>query len=87
MSAGQFKSHVPTAHAFRFRRVALAVGGVGLLVLAGCATVDVNKAIARADQDSGGLTGGKLTLAQTDQARSELRSTATALLAKPLRQP
>jgi outer membrane protein TolC len=84
MSAGQFKSHVATMPAFRLRRVALAVGGAGLLFLAGCATVDVNKAIARADQDVGGLTGGKLTLAQTDQARSELRNTASALLAKPL---
>ena len=84
MSAGQFQSHFATANVFRLRRVALAVGGAGLLLLAGCATVDVNKAIARADQDVGGLTGGKLALAQTDQVRSELRSTATALLAKPL---
>ncbi len=84
MSAAQFKSHFATANVFRLRRVALAVGGAGLLLLAGCATVDVNNAIARADQDTGGLTGGKLTLAQTEQARSELRNTATALLAKPL---
>jgi len=84
MTANPHKGQAITAHAFRFRRAALAVGGAGLLFLVGCATVDVNKAIARADRDVGGLTGGKLTLAQTDQARSELRSTAAALLAKPL---
>lgn len=84
MSAGHFKLRVATVRGFRLRRVALAVGGAGVLFLTGCATVDISKAIARADQDVGGLTGGKLTLAQTDQVRSELRNTAAALLAKPL---
>lgn len=64
--------------------MAIAVGGASLIFLAGCATVDVNRAIARADEDVGGLTAGKLALAQTDQVRSEWRNTATALLAKPL---
>ena len=63
---------------FRLQRVALAVGGAGLLLLAGCATVDVNKAIARADQDAGGFDRWQAhARSKPNKARSELRSTAT----------
>ena len=74
------------AKAYRFRPtcVALALVAVGTLLLAGCATVDINQSITRANLDAGSLTGGKLTLAQTDRERGELQSTAAALLAKPL---
>ena len=60
----------------------LAVSGV--LLLTGCATVDINQSIARVNQDAGSVTGGKLTLARTDRERNELRGMATVILARPL---
>ena len=73
MIANHGKARAAPANAFRPRRLILALVGVGTLVLAGCATVDINRAIARAGQDSGDLTGGKLSLARTDRERSELQ--------------
>jgi len=84
MIANHGKARAAPANAFRPRRLILALVGVGTLVLAGCATVDINQAIARAGQDSGDLTGGKLSLARTDRERSELQSAAAAILGKPL---
>ena len=84
MIASHGKARAAPANAFRPRRLILALVGVGTLVLAGCATVDINQAIARAGQDSRNLTGGKLSLARTDRERSERQSAAAAILGKPL---
>jgi outer membrane protein TolC len=72
------------AHRVRPTRAVLALVATGTLILAGCATVDVKQSIARVNQDAGSLTGGKLTLAQTDRERGELHIAATAILSKPL---
>ena len=78
--------HAPAATAFRVRptRMMLALIATGTLILAGCASVDIRQSIARANQDALNLTGGKLTLAQTDRERVDLQATATLILAKPL---
>jgi outer membrane protein TolC len=57
-----------------------------VLLLTGCATVDVNQSLARVNLDAGGLTGGKLGLAQSEADRVASQSNANALLAKPLTQ-
>ena len=74
------------AKAYRFgpTRLVLGLAVAATLLLAGCATVDINQSIARANHDTGSLTRGKIMLAQTDRERGELQSTATAILAKPL---
>ena len=72
------------AVSFRSNRLMLALVAAGTLILTGCATIDINQSIARANQDATSLTGGKLTFPQTDRERAELQSTAAAILAKPL---
>ena len=62
------------------------VAACGVLLLAGCATVDVNQSVARANQEALDFTGGKLTLAQSEADRSALQKTTSGLLAKPLSQ-
>lgn len=64
----------------------LAASAIGVLLLAGCATVDVNQSVARANQEIGSVTGGKLSLARSDSDRRALRQTAAELLSKPLTQ-
>lgn len=72
------------ARSFRATRAALCCAAAGALLLAGCATVDINQSIARVNQDTGSVTGGKLALARTDRERDDLQSAATAILANPL---
>ena len=66
--------------------VALTIGVIGALLLTGCATVDINQSIARVNLDAGSVTGGKLSLAQSEADRVASQSSANALLAKPLTQ-
>ena len=59
---------------------------IGVLLLAGCATVDVNQSIARANSDASTFTKGGLSLAQSDEQRRSMRDAAQALLSNPLSQ-
>ncbi len=71
---------------FRATRLALTLplAVVSVVLLAACATVDINQSIARVNLDAGSVTGGKLTIARTDRERDELQTAATAILARPL---
>ena len=70
-----------------FKRKALPLTALMLaLTLAGCATVDINQSLVRANTDVAAFTQGNLTLAQSDSQRRALQSTADEMLAKPLSQ-
>jgi outer membrane protein TolC len=55
-----------------------------VLVLAGCATVDIDDAIRDTNQAIPGFTDGKLELSRTEQQRQAREKLATDLLGKPL---
>jgi outer membrane protein TolC len=67
-------------------RSALALGVIGALLLTGCATVDVQQSIARVNRDAGSVTGGNLSLAQSDTDRAVALSAANTLLTTTLTQ-
>ena len=67
-------------------RILPLTAAIGVLLLAGCATVDVNQSIARANTDASTFTKGALSLAQNDEQRRSMRDAAEALLANPLSQ-
>ena len=70
-----------------FKRKALPLVTALLAVtLAGCATLDVNESLGRANTDVAAFTKGNLSLAQSDAQRAALQRTADELLAKPLSQ-
>lgn len=70
-----------------FKRKALPLVAVFLAVtLAGCATVDVNQSLARANADVASFTKGDLSLARTDGQRAAFLVASDELLAKPLGQ-
>ena len=56
------------------------------VALAGCATVDINQSLGRANTDVTSFTKGDLSLAQSESQQAALRSTADELLGKPLSQ-
>jgi outer membrane protein TolC len=62
--------------------------GAALLAVAltGCATVDVDNSIARANQETQAFTGGKLALARSSEQQQARVRAANALLQKPLTQ-
>jgi len=64
---------------FRFA----AVGGA-VLLLAGCATVNIDDALQETNQAVPGFTQGKLELSRSDPQREKRRQLADQLLAKPL---
>lgn len=68
------------------KRLLLGLTAVGILLLAGCATVDINQSVARSNQEARDFTSGKLNLAQSDAHRVASQNSAEALLAKPLTQ-
>lgn len=68
------------------KRLVLTLTVAGILLLAGCATVDINQSVARTNQEARDFTSGKLNLAQSDAHRAALQSSANALLSKPLTQ-
>ncbi len=68
------------------KRLVLTLTVAGILLLAGCATVDINQSVARTNQEARDFTSGKLNLAQSDVHRAALQSSANALLSKPLTQ-
>lgn len=69
-------------HLLRKTAVALAV-----LVLAGCATVNINESVEQTNQELNGFTEGKLALIQTDEQRQAMANKANSILKEPLTQP
>lgn len=67
-------------------RFALTLVAAVVLLVAGCATVDIKQSVERTNQDARDFTGGKLNLAQSDADRAALQISASALLAMPLTQ-
>lgn len=62
----------------------LAAAGAAVLVLAGCATVDIDQAVRDTNQAFPGFTGGKLELSRTEQQRQTREQLSAELLSKPL---
>jgi outer membrane protein TolC len=86
MSAQLAYAHKLQGGTFTPERWVFTFAATGILLLAGCATVDINKTVARTNQEALDFTGGRLKLAQSDADRATLQSSANALLAKPLAQ-
>lgn len=55
-----------------------------VFVLAGCAVVDIDKAVQETNQTTGAYTQGKLELSRTDQQAQARQKLSDELLAKPL---
>jgi outer membrane protein TolC len=66
------------------RNFRLPVAAAAVLVLAGCASVNIDQAIQDTNQAAPGFTSGKLELSRTDQQRQARERLASELLAKPL---
>ena len=86
MSAQFVRQHAVKRRACTPQRLILALAASCALLLAGCATVDINQSVARTNQEARDFTTGKLNLAQSDTQRATLQSSANTLLAKPLAQ-
>ncbi|BET27503.1 outer membrane efflux protein [Limnobacter thiooxidans] len=71
-----------TAPAVQKTSIALAV-----LLLAGCATVNINESIEQTNQELNGFTKGQLSLVQTDAQRQAMAAKASDILKEPLSQP
>ncbi|WP_334118575.1 TolC family protein [Limnobacter sp.] len=69
-------------HLLRKTAVALAV-----LVLAGCASVNINESVEKTNQELNGFTNGQLSLVQTDEQRKAMATKADDILKEPLSQP
>jgi outer membrane protein TolC len=59
-------------------------GLAAALVLAGCASIDIDQTLADTNVSTAGLTQGKLTLARTQEERQARDQLASSLLDKPL---
>jgi outer membrane protein TolC len=59
-------------------------GLAAALVLAGCASIDIDQTLADTNASTAGLTQGKLTLARTQDERQARDQLANSLLDKPL---
>lgn len=66
------------------RTIHLAAAAGAVLVLAGCATVNIDQSVQGANEALPGFTGGKLELSRTDQQRQQREKLSGELLAKPL---
>lgn len=84
MSYDDTQTAASKATLLRPNRLVLALVATGTLILTGCATVDINQSIARANQDAASLISGKLALAQSDRDRTDMQTAAAGILAKPL---
>jgi outer membrane protein TolC len=62
----------------------LPAAAAAALVLAGCASVDIDQAVQETNQAAPGFTGGKLELSRTDEQRQARERLSSELLAKPL---
>lgn len=59
---------------------------LAVLVLAGCATVNISESVDQANQELNGFTKGKLSLVQTDEQRQAMAAKAGEILKEPLSQ-
>jgi outer membrane protein TolC len=66
------------------RNYRLPVAAAAVLLLAGCASVNIDQAVQETNQAAPGFTSGKLELSRTDQQRQARERLASELLAKPL---
>ncbi len=71
-----------THRILRRTTVALAV-----LVLTGCATVNINESLDQTNQELSGFTQGKMSLVLTDEQRQAMTAKANQILKEPLSQP
>jgi outer membrane protein TolC len=67
-------------------RATTLVVAMAVLVLSGCASVNFDNSLAKANQDTTEFTKGKLELAQTQEQRSTQEKKAAQYLAQPLSQ-
>ena len=65
-------------------RLGLAGASVAVLLVAGCASVNIDQALQEANQTAGGFTQGKLELSRTQQQHQARSQLSEQLLAKPL---
>jgi len=70
----------------RVPRLLRVLGLVGVVALAGCASLDFEATLARTNQDTASFTRGALALAQTDAHREARATQAARLLDQPLDQ-
>lgn len=66
------------------RKLRLAGVSAAALLLAGCASVNIDQALQETNQTTQGFTQGKLELSRTDQQRQSRSQLTEQLLAKPL---
>ena len=66
------------------RIIRLAATAAAVLVLAGCATVDIDQSVKDTNEALPGFTGGKLELSRTGEQRHAREKLSSELLAKPL---
>jgi outer membrane protein TolC len=59
---------------------------LAVLLLAGCASVNINESVDQANQELNGFTKGKLSLVQTDEQRQAMAAKAGEILKEPLSQ-
>lgn len=57
-----------------------------VVIIGGCASVDFDKSLSTTNQMAAGFTGGKLSLAKTEEQRTEMNRLAEELLHKPVNQ-
>ena len=62
----------------------LPLAAAAALLLAGCATVNIDDAMQETNQTLPGFTQGKLEVSRTEQQRAQRQQLAEQLLAKPL---
>ncbi|MCE2744281.1 MAG: TolC family protein [Burkholderiales bacterium] len=60
---------------------------LAVLVLAGCASVNINESVGQTNQELNGFTNGKLALVKTDEQRQAMAAKANEILKEPLSQP
>lgn len=61
-----------------------ALSAVALLVLSGCASVNLEQSLSRTNDEAASFTGGQLALARTPEERGARQKAAADLLAAPL---
>ncbi len=66
------------------RNLRLPVAAAALLLLAGCASVDIDQAVQEANQAAPAFTSGKLELSRSDEQRQARDRLSGELLSKPL---
>jgi outer membrane protein TolC len=66
------------------RSTRLAVAAAAVMLLAGCATVDIDQAVQETNRAASGFTNDKLELSRTEQQRQARKALSDQLLTKPL---